>query len=253
MSSNRLRSPRTTTFPQVRLPAAVVHRERQPSLVARTAAHPAAMTPVTVLPRPRRPRLGLACLGAAVCLTVATVPSPASSEPGGWQWPLDPQPPLARGFEPPSHPWGPGHRGVDLAARPGQPVRAVAVGRVSFAGQVAGTGVVVVSHGRLRSTYQPLLPAVHGGDRVVAGAIVGHIVTVGSHCLPSACLHLGAREGDRYVDPLSLLEHRPIRLKPLQGLPTPRAQVPYAGPPSLLRLVPPSALGAWMGLAVGSP
>jgi murein DD-endopeptidase MepM/ murein hydrolase activator NlpD len=175
------------------------------------------------------------------------------SDPGDWQWPLEPQPQLVRGFEPPSRPWGPGHRGIDLAARPGQPVRAVAAGTVSFAGQVGGTGVVVVRHGRLRSTYQPLVPAVHDGERVIAGAILGDIVTVGSHCLPSACLHLGAREGDRYVDPLSLLEHRPIRLKPLEGLGPSGARPPYAGPTAPARRAPWATLGAWMGLAVGSP
>ncbi|MGX9228951.1 peptidoglycan DD-metalloendopeptidase family protein [Streptomyces albus] len=53
------------------------------------------------------------------------------------------RPRVPRGWDPPPQPWAPGHRGVDLAARPGQPVRAVADGKVSFAGKVAGRGVVV--------------------------------------------------------------------------------------------------------------
>ena len=99
----------------------------------------------------------------------------------------------------------PGHRGVDLAAGPGQPVLAVAPGTVTFAGAVAGVGVVVVDHGAVRSTYQPVVARVEAGEQVQAGTVLGVVTTVGSHCLPASCLHLGARRGDDYLDPLRLL------------------------------------------------
>jgi murein DD-endopeptidase MepM/ murein hydrolase activator NlpD len=134
-----------------------------------------------------------------------------------WDWPLEPVPSVVRGFEPPAAPYGPGHRGVDLSGAVGQAVLAVAAGRVSFAGWVAGRGVIVVDHGRLSSTYQPVSRYVARGDRVRAGQPIGSLELTGSHCLPQPCLHLGARRGETYLDPLSLLPGRPVRLKPLAG------------------------------------
>ena len=46
---------------------------------------------------------------------------------------------VVRGFVEPANPYAPGHRGADLAAAPGAPVRAAGSGTVSFAGDVAGT------------------------------------------------------------------------------------------------------------------
>src|SRR5690606_5087481 len=76
-------------------------------------------------------------------------------------WPVGTRPPVLRGWEPPATAYGRGHRGVDLAAAPGAPVRAVAAGRVSFAGRVAGRGVVSVELAGtgdppLRTTYEPV-------------------------------------------------------------------------------------------------
>lgn len=183
---------------------------------------------------------GAAVVAAAVAHTAAQVREP-------WVWPLNPQPTVVRVFEPPLGPYGPGHRGADLAGRVGQAVLAVDDGRVSFAGKVAGRGVVVVDHGRLRSTYEPVLVAVGRGDRVDAGQLVGTLTLAGGHCLPSACLHLGARTGDVYVDPLRYLSVGPVRLLPLDGW----AAGPAAtrGPVALPRL----GLGAWMSQRVGGP
>lgn len=132
-----------------------------------------------------------------------------------WVWPLHPQPAVLAGFDPPPHPYGPGHRGVDLAGQVGQQVLAVAAGEVSFAGSVAGREVVVVDHGRLRTTYEPVVPTVGRGDRVGASEVLGTLTALGSHCLPASCLHLGVREGDAYLDPLRFLEVGPIRLLPV--------------------------------------
>ncbi len=105
-------------------------------------------------------------------------------------------------FAPPPQDWESGHRGTDLAARIGQSVHASAAGRVSFAGQVGGTPTVVIAHGRLRTTYQPVTPSVRVGQRLRAGQRIGRLAS-GSHCARS-CLHWGLKEGGRYLDPTLL-------------------------------------------------
>ena len=121
-------------------------------------------------------------------------------------------------FRPPAHVWLPGHRGVDLAAFPGEQVLASGAGLVLWAGDLAGRGVVSVRHGDgWRTTYEPVTPAVEIGDLVAAGDLVGWLAPGVSHCggVPT-CLHWGLRRDDDYLDPLRLLPRagRP-RLLPL--------------------------------------
>jgi len=176
----------------------------------------------------------LICLVVALLPTLADGPSNAVEGPPG-AWPLQPRPEVVRGFEPPSSPWGPGHRGVDLAGRPNQVVRAALAGRVSFVGRIAGVAVVVVDHGGRRTTYEPVRSSVHRGELVARGAALGHLELFGSHCLPRWCLHWGLIEGaDHYLDPLSLLGVGRVRLLPLD---------PTLGP---VRTAPAQARGcAW--------
>ncbi|HEX6249474.1 MAG TPA: M23 family metallopeptidase [Nocardioidaceae bacterium] len=130
-------------------------------------------------------------------------------------WPLDPAPAVVTGFDPPRSAYGSGHRGVDLAGREGQPVRAAAAGRVTFAGMLAGRGVVVVAHGTTRTTYEPVTATVRTGATVAAGARIGTLQSRASHCAPRVCLHWGLLEGETYLDPLTLLDEGPVRLLPL--------------------------------------
>src|SRR5262249_19725721 len=83
-------------------------------------------------------------------------PDDAGQPPGRrFGWPLSGSPAVVRGFHPPALRYGPGHRGVDLAAAAGEPVLAAGAGTVVFAGVVAGRGVVSLSHpGGLRTTYE---------------------------------------------------------------------------------------------------
>ena len=101
----------------------------------------------------------------------------------------------------------------------GSAVHAVADGVVTFAGVLAGRGVVVVSHGGLRSTYEPVSAAVARGDAVSAGQV--HRGAAGSPVtLPAGRLPAPRRQaGPRYIDPEPLLGSQEIRLKPLAGLP----------------------------------
>ncbi len=137
----------------------------------------------------------------------------------GWTWPLGyVQPAVVRAFDPPAEPWRAGHRGVDLAAIDGEAVYAAGPGVVTYAGLVAGVGVVSVSHGALRTTYQPVIATVRAGEHVRAGEQIGTVDVTGSHCAPSPCLHWGLRRGDVYLDPTSLvppMERPRARLLPL--------------------------------------
>ena len=182
-------------------------------------------------------------------------------------WPLAPQPEVVRAFEPPDTLFGAGHRGVDLAGSLGQPVVAALAGRVSFAGPLAGRGVVVVDHGATRTTYEPVAASVRVGQEVLRGDRLGTLRLEGSHCFPRACLHWGWRRGDTYLDPLLLVGGGPIRLLPLWGrdlvAPTPAwrpPRSPYAGllAPLLQRLLAPGVVpgllsGAGVRLPVGLP
>ncbi|MER6077331.1 M23 family metallopeptidase [Streptomyces sp. NPDC001833] len=143
-------------------------------------------------------------------------------------WPVGVRPPVLRGWEPPATVYGPGHRGVDLGTVPGAPVRAVAAGRVSYAGRVTGRGVVAVAvtGTDLRTTYEPVTATVEKGQEVAAGEVVGTVEPGGAHCGARACVHWGLLRGDAYLDPLLLLppwlrDRGPSRLLPVLGVPLP--------------------------------
>ncbi|GAA4423409.1 peptidoglycan DD-metalloendopeptidase family protein [Georgenia halophila] len=123
-----------------------------------------------------------------------------------YQWPTGGPAPVLRGYDAPAAIWAAGHRGVDLELAPGAPVLAAADGAVVFAGSVVDRPVVSIEHrDGIRTTYEPVRPAVEPGHRVDGGEVIGHLVP--GHCgPPSSCLHVGARTGpDSYVDPLELL------------------------------------------------
>ncbi|MGB8650031.1 MAG: M23 family metallopeptidase [Mycobacteriales bacterium] len=143
----------------------------------------------------------------------APVPGPVP----GFRWPLAGAPVVDRGFAPPATPWGAGHRGVDLRALTGQPVLAAGPGQVSYAGELAGRGVVTVTHAHgLRTTYEPVRPSVRVGQSVPAGAVLGRLATGHASCRAgTTCLHWGLLRGDTYLDPLSLLSPLQVRLLPL--------------------------------------
>lgn len=119
---------------------------------------------------------------------------------------------VLRPFRAPLTRYGPGHRGVDLAASTGLGVHPAGAGVVTFAGAVAGRGVVVVTHeDGIRTEYEPLAVKVHRGDTVTPLSVLG--VVSGRHGGCTACLHWGARRAADYFDPLSLLSGLgPVRL-----------------------------------------
>jgi hypothetical protein len=144
-----------------------------------------------------------------------TVAARPPQEPSEGVWPLRPRPEVVEGFDPPLDPWGSGHRGVDLLGSAGQPVLAALPGTVTFAGTLAGRGVMVVAHGDTRTTYEPVSADVSVGESVAAGGRIGRLDLFGSHCFPLACLHLGWLRGETYLDPLDLVGGGPVRLLPM--------------------------------------
>lgn len=160
-----------------------------------------------------------AVLLVAVASSSATAAVRADTDPAtavgpvpvaaAWTWPVAGAPVVERPFQPPLTAYGPGHRGVDIAAEVGSTVVSPAAGVVLFAGPVAGRSIVTVDHGDGRVTsFDPVAAIRPVGTQVAAGDVVG-VLEPGGHC-SSGCLHLGLRIDGEYVDPLPLFA-RPRR------------------------------------------
>ncbi len=175
------------------------------------------------MPVPRRRRRRQAPRYVAVAVTLAGAlllgPAVAGAGPGCLLAPV--RAPIADHFRAPECTWCPGNRGLEYRVPSGTPVRAAAAGTVSFAGVVAGTRYVVVTHADgLRATYGGLSSShLRTGDRVPVGAVVGR---------SGERLHFGLRRGATYIDPEPLLG-RPVgrpRLIPTDGTPARPAPPP---------------------------
>jgi len=171
---------------------------------------------------------GLDPAPAASAVATPAAPAPATAPAPRWSAPLAGPVRVTRRFAPPASAYGPGHRGVDLAGTAGAAVLAAGGGVVSYAGVLAGRGVVAVRHGGdagapdLETTYEPLGPlTVRRGDVVTRGAILGRLARGHPGCPVAACLHWGLlrRPGPDYLDPLLLLGLGPVRLLPVEGGP----------------------------------
>src|SRR5665647_1774024 len=171
------------------------------------------------------PRIALALVVALalICAPIAASAAP-SLPPGRPSLPPGSKPILGAvitRFDPPDVRWGAGHRGVDLASSPGEIVSAAADGMVTYAGVLAGRGVVVVDHGTVRTTYEPVAATVAVGDVVSRGQPIGRLEAGHASCPGTTCLHWGLREGVGYLDPLLLLGPS-IRLLPASASPVPQ-------------------------------
>jgi murein DD-endopeptidase MepM/ murein hydrolase activator NlpD len=163
---------------------------------------------VGVSPDPPRDANGPSSLmqtrGNAVVGGPGTFGFKAAPSYGTYTWPVLGQ--LTRQYDPPETPFGSGHRGIDIAAPLGTPVRAAQGGTVAFAGPVAGALFVSIDHqDGVRTTYSWLSEVrARVGDRVARGAIVG-LTGSGHPGVEPPHLHLGARYGGEYIDPMLLL------------------------------------------------
>jgi hypothetical protein len=210
---------------------------------------------------PRLPAAGALALLALAAIALAAPPARGAS----WSWPVRGR--VAVAFRLGADPFAAGqHRGIEIAARAGAPVRAACAGRIAFAGRVAARGPVVSEIcGMLTATYLQLgALAVRAGERVRSGDPVG--------TLPArrgVRLYFGVRRTARrfgYLDPLALLppraglrRRRPAvaerrRVPIVAPLPGPRPAAPPAPRPTARVHVPASqpapggALAARLGL-----
>ena len=120
-------------------------------------------------------------------------------------------------FDPPEVRWGAGHRGVDLGATVGQEVLAPTAGVVTFRGVVVDRGVLVIETvGGLRTTFEPVDSSLTVGIAVTQGQAVAPVAAAPGHCAPATCLHWGARDGERYLDPLGPRRAVRVVLLPLR-------------------------------------
>lgn len=151
----------------------------------------------------------LAAIGISI-LALFWLASQSTAKPAPyWRLPVSGELHIIREFSPPSPNWLPGHRGIDLSARSGSLVKAPATGVITFADQLAGRGVVVINHGGVRSTYEPVSASVQVGDVVLPGEVIGKVNCGIGHCcknLRARCLHWGLLRGDKYLNPLGRLD-----------------------------------------------
>ncbi|MGK2937706.1 MAG: murein hydrolase activator EnvC family protein [Solirubrobacteraceae bacterium] len=183
----------------------------------------------------------LLCVTLLAFLLVAD-PAMAAS----WRRPVDGEPTRRFAVGPDRFAAGQ-HRGVDLAAPVGTPVRAACGGRVRFAGTVGDAGrTVSVTCGGLVASYLHLATIdVHRGGWVPPGARIG---SVGRSGRPRGAphLHLGARRvtDGRYVDPLTLLGSGPGPAPPVAP---PAGRAPRPGLEPRVVPVPPRPVVAPAG------
>jgi hypothetical protein len=174
----------------------------------------------------------LAALVVASSFVITAAPAAAGPPPPvTYRPPVDA--PISDPFRPPSNPYGAGNRGLEYATERGMPVAVAADGTVTFAGVVAGKRWVTIRHADgVRTTYGPLQDmTVAAGDSVTRGQNIG---TAAGH------LTFTARLGEAYVDPSSLFDGGPPRVRlipePLDrpGLEKPGGGISLPGADALL-------------------
>lgn len=136
-------------------------------------------------------------------LSAAAVDAASAQQAPPWNWPVPAPHALARQYLAPATPYGPGHRGIDIASTAVE-IRAPADGVVHFAGVVVDRPVLSIDHtGGLLSSYEPLTTTLVAGDPVRRGDVIGTLLP--GHCSQQLCLHFGVRLDGEYVNPLLLL------------------------------------------------
>ena len=139
----------------------------------------------------------------SVPVTPVTKPIQIKPTSGYWHWPSNGK--MIQGF---SAAYG-GNKGIDIAGKVGDPVRATAAGRIVYCGTgLRGYGLlIIIKHNdRYVSAYAHNDKAlVKEGQQVKTGQI---IADMGDTSAPRVMLHFEIRKAGKPVDPLSLL---PVR------------------------------------------
>lgn len=136
----------------------------------------------------------------------AAVVPPTPDPP--WKWPVDHARVVTSAFRAPAHDYGPGHRGVDMAAPVDTVVHSPADGVVAFRGTVVDRPLVTIDHGHgIVTTFEPLESTLAPGTVVVAGQEIGTVAR-GGHTAADE-LHLGVRYDDVYINPMLMFGEVP--------------------------------------------
>lgn len=109
------------------------------------------------------------------------------------------------------------HRGIDYGAPTGTPIRAVADGRVAFAGRKGANGnLIVLRHANgyttLYAHLHTIADGIRPGKRVTRKTIIGEVGNTGRSTGPH--LHFGMKRHGRYVNPRKV---EFARAEPLSG------------------------------------
>jgi Peptidase family M23 len=155
----------------------------------------------------RRTAVAILVLTLAVIpfLVVFAVPT-GKAATGNYSWPSPG--PIIRGFEKPTGPYGEGgHQGVDIAAQPGDEVRAAKEGRVVWVGELPRGRFVSISHaGGVRTTYLDLESVnVSMGEPVSRCQVIGTVCGTGDGSSARPHLHFDTYLNGTPVDPCLLL------------------------------------------------
>ena len=154
---------------------------------------------------------------AAIATAIASLlVVPAAS---GWSWPVNGA--VLRPFSLGADVYAAGqHRGIDVGAPVGDPVRAPVAGIVSFVGAVPGGGralTIQTADGYAVTLLQLASADIARGATVVEGDLVGRVGESSDPVTTASHVHLGVRlatDPDGYVDPAGLLPARPAASAP---------------------------------------
>ncbi len=130
--------------------------------------------------------------------------SPASTKPLRWTWPTQGQ--VVRHFSNTNT----GKKGIDIAGKPGQAVKATAAGQVVYSGSgLIGYGkLIIINHDKnyLSAYAHNRRLLVKEGERVDAGQKIAELGSTGTTDRP--LLHFEIRLNGQPVDPLKYLPQR---------------------------------------------
>jgi hypothetical protein len=188
----------------------------------------------------------IALLPVLVSLQVGVPPALA------WAWPADG--PVLRPFTLGDDPYAGGqHRGIDIGAPAGAPVRAPAAGTVSFSGSVPGGGrtlTIATADGYSATLVHLGVVLVSSGAAVSEGDVVGSIGPSGTAELAEPYVHFGIRRAsdpNGYLDPLTVLPPAaaPPADSPQVDVPAPATSAGAVAPhPQAVAAAHPAAPGA---------
>lgn len=98
------------------------------------------------------------------------------------------------------------HKGLDIAAKTGTPIKAVSDGRIQFAGTMGGYGnLIIIHHGNGITTYYGHCSKLYKkvGNEVTAGEVIAAVGNTGNST--GSHLHFEIRKNGIYTNPLKYL------------------------------------------------